>query len=186
MRFGGAKGPPEEPPLLPPGYSLDRSDPDVLVLSAHRGWWLPASAPGAPRQRTSSGRRGRITGSGAAPLNTTGSRTFRERCWISFGQGCKRAGTPRARFAASRRRREGGGLPEGRFRHVQGLRQARHQRQVSGGVFQRVLSHEVSGRPDAPEASPRSLIVPLSTASSCLPWTHCTPDEAFGARRTPY
>jgi hypothetical protein len=37
MRFGGAKGPPEEPPLLPPGYSLVRSDPDVLVLRCPQG-----------------------------------------------------------------------------------------------------------------------------------------------------
>jgi hypothetical protein len=32
MRFVGAKGSTEEPPLLPPGYGLDRSDPDVLIL----------------------------------------------------------------------------------------------------------------------------------------------------------
>ena len=37
MRFGGAKGPTEEPPLLPPGYGLDRSDPDVLVLRCPQG-----------------------------------------------------------------------------------------------------------------------------------------------------
>ena len=37
MRFGGAKGPTEEPPLQPPGYGLDRSDPDVLVLRCPQG-----------------------------------------------------------------------------------------------------------------------------------------------------
>ena len=37
MRLVGGKGPPEEPPLLPPGYSLDRSDPDVLVLRCPQG-----------------------------------------------------------------------------------------------------------------------------------------------------
>jgi hypothetical protein len=36
MRFVGAKGPPEEP-HLPPGYSLDRSAPDVLILRCPQG-----------------------------------------------------------------------------------------------------------------------------------------------------
>ena len=36
MRLVGGRGSPEEPPL-PPGYSLDRSDPDVLVLRCPHG-----------------------------------------------------------------------------------------------------------------------------------------------------
>jgi hypothetical protein len=36
---------------LPPGYSLDLSDPDVLVLRCPTGRRSPASAPGAPRRR---------------------------------------------------------------------------------------------------------------------------------------
>jgi hypothetical protein len=36
MRLVGGTGSPEEPPL-PPGYTLDRSDPDVLVLRAPHG-----------------------------------------------------------------------------------------------------------------------------------------------------
>ena len=32
MRLTGGTGPPEERPRLPPGYVLERSDPDVLVL----------------------------------------------------------------------------------------------------------------------------------------------------------
>jgi hypothetical protein len=36
MRLIGGKGSPEEP-RLPPGYSLDRSDPDVLVLRCPQG-----------------------------------------------------------------------------------------------------------------------------------------------------
>jgi hypothetical protein len=36
MRLIGDKGSPEEP-RLPPGYSLDRSDPEVLVLRDPQG-----------------------------------------------------------------------------------------------------------------------------------------------------
>lgn len=36
MRLVGGKGSPEEP-RLPPGYSLDHSDPDVLVLRGPHG-----------------------------------------------------------------------------------------------------------------------------------------------------
>jgi hypothetical protein len=36
MRLLGGTGSPEEP-RLPPGYSLDRSDPDVLVLRCPQG-----------------------------------------------------------------------------------------------------------------------------------------------------
>ena len=36
MRLVGGKGSPEEP-RLPPGYSLDLSDPDVLVLVDPQG-----------------------------------------------------------------------------------------------------------------------------------------------------
>jgi hypothetical protein len=36
MRLIGGKGSPEEP-RLPPGYSLDHSDPDVLVLRGPHG-----------------------------------------------------------------------------------------------------------------------------------------------------
>jgi hypothetical protein len=36
MRLVGGTGSPEEP-HLPPGYSLDRSDPDVLVLLCPQG-----------------------------------------------------------------------------------------------------------------------------------------------------
>ena len=36
MRLVGGTGSPEEP-RLPPGYSLDRSDPDVLVLRCPDG-----------------------------------------------------------------------------------------------------------------------------------------------------
>jgi hypothetical protein len=37
MRSVGGKGAPEGPPLLPAGYGLDRSDPDVLVLRCPQG-----------------------------------------------------------------------------------------------------------------------------------------------------
>jgi hypothetical protein len=37
MRLVGGTGSPEEPRLLPPGYALDRSDPDVLVLRGSHG-----------------------------------------------------------------------------------------------------------------------------------------------------
>jgi len=36
MRLVGGKGSPEEP-RLPPGYTLDRSDPEVLVLRCPHG-----------------------------------------------------------------------------------------------------------------------------------------------------
>jgi hypothetical protein len=36
MRLVGGTGSPEEP-RLPPGYTLDRSDPDVLVLRSPHG-----------------------------------------------------------------------------------------------------------------------------------------------------
>jgi len=36
MRLVGGTGSPEEP-RLPPGYTLDRSDPDVLVLLCPQG-----------------------------------------------------------------------------------------------------------------------------------------------------
>jgi hypothetical protein len=36
MRLVGGTGSPEEPPL-PPGYSLDLSDPEVLVLRCPQG-----------------------------------------------------------------------------------------------------------------------------------------------------
>ena len=36
MRLVGGEGSPEEP-RLPPGYALDRSDPDVLVLLCPHG-----------------------------------------------------------------------------------------------------------------------------------------------------
>ena len=36
MRLVGGTGSPEEP-RLPPGYALDRSDPDVLVLRCPHG-----------------------------------------------------------------------------------------------------------------------------------------------------
>ena len=36
MRLVGGTGSPEEP-RLPPGYTLDRSDPDVLVLRCPHG-----------------------------------------------------------------------------------------------------------------------------------------------------
>ena len=36
MRLVGGTGSPDEP-RLPPGYALDRSDPDVLVLRSPRG-----------------------------------------------------------------------------------------------------------------------------------------------------
>jgi hypothetical protein len=36
MRLVGRTGPPKEP-RLPPGYVLDRSDPDVLVLRCPHG-----------------------------------------------------------------------------------------------------------------------------------------------------
>jgi hypothetical protein len=36
MRLVGGTGSPEEPPL-PPGYTLDRSDPDVLILRDPHG-----------------------------------------------------------------------------------------------------------------------------------------------------
>jgi hypothetical protein len=36
MRLAGVTGSPEEP-RLPPGYSLERSDPDVLVLRCPHG-----------------------------------------------------------------------------------------------------------------------------------------------------
>jgi len=36
MRLVGGTGSPEEPPL-PPGYSLERSDPDVLLLRGPNG-----------------------------------------------------------------------------------------------------------------------------------------------------
>jgi hypothetical protein len=47
MRLLGGTGSPEEP-RLPPGYSLDRSDPDVLILRCpHRTVIAHFSAQGA-------------------------------------------------------------------------------------------------------------------------------------------
>ena len=37
MRLVGGTGPSEEQPRLPPGYVLERSDPDVLVLLCPQG-----------------------------------------------------------------------------------------------------------------------------------------------------
>jgi hypothetical protein len=46
------------------------------------------------------------------------------------------------------------GLPGGRLRSVQRLRQPRRQPQVSGFVYQRMLQQQAAGRPDAPGGLP--------------------------------
>jgi len=46
MRLVEGTGSPEEPPL-PPGYTLDRSDPEVLVLRPHGTAVARFSAQGA-------------------------------------------------------------------------------------------------------------------------------------------